>query len=166
MILRYAAEMTVPKPVIAELHAAMHECLDLILEHASRIPPGLLVKELPGFGHPTIPGQISHVLATEASWVHALQLLPFQPFNPKSLDDLRWVKKDVMSATLAYLDSLDERRLNAELDRYTERWVGPRRSPAFILLHVITHAFHHKGQIASMLRLLGYPAPDTDMQRA
>lgn len=39
------------------------------------------------------------------------------------------------------------------------------RSPAFILLHVITHAFHHKGQVVAMLRILGYPAPDTDLQQ-
>jgi len=33
------------------------------------------------------------------------------------------------------------------------------------VLHVITHAFHHKGQIVAMLRILGYPAPDTDLQQ-
>ena len=51
------------------------------------------------------------------------------------------------------------------LERYHEEWTTPHRTPAFILLHVITHGFHHKGQIVAMLRLLGYPAPDTDMQR-
>jgi len=158
--------MMVPKPVITGLHANMHECLDLILERASEVPADLLVKALDGFGHPTVPGQIAHVLSTEASWVHGLQLLPFEPMDLRSRDEIRRVKKDVMSATIAYLDSLDERQLNAELERYPDRWVGPRRSPAFILLHVITHAFHHKGQIAAMLRLLGYPASDTDLQRA
>src|SRR5689334_16537142 len=39
---------------------------------------------------------------------------------------------------------------------------GELRSPAFILLHVITHAFHHKGQVVAMLRIHGYSAPDTD----
>jgi uncharacterized damage-inducible protein DinB len=34
-----------------------------------------------------------------------------------------------------------------------------------ILLHVITHTFHHKGQVVAMLRVLGHPAPDTDLQR-
>jgi hypothetical protein len=28
-----------------------------------------------------------------------------------------------------------------------------------------THAFHHKGQIVAMLRILGCPAPDTDLQQ-
>jgi uncharacterized damage-inducible protein DinB len=45
-------------------------------------------------------------------------------------------------------------------------WGGELRSPAFIVLHVITHAFHHKGQIVAMLRIQGYPAPDTDLQPA
>jgi uncharacterized damage-inducible protein DinB len=42
-------------------------------------------------------------------------------------------------------------------------WGGELRSPGFILLHVITHAFHHKGQIVTMLRIVGYPAPDIDL---
>jgi hypothetical protein len=28
-----------------------------------------------------------------------------------------------------------------------------------------THAFHHKGQIVATLRILGYPAPDADLQQ-
>src|SRR5580704_8560248 len=43
-------------------------------------------------------------------------------------------------------------------------WHGDLRSPAFILHHVITHAYHHKGQVVAMCRLLGHPAPDTDLQ--
>ena len=45
-------------------------------------------------------------------------------------------------------------------------WSGPLRTPAFILNHVITHAFHHKGQVVAMFRLLGRPASDTDLQRS
>ena len=30
-------------------------------------------------------------------------------------------------------------------------------TPAYYLHHVMTHAFHHKGQIAAMCRLLGRP---------
>jgi uncharacterized damage-inducible protein DinB len=56
--------------------------------------------------------------------------------------------------------------LNADLRELPRTWVGPARSPAFILLHVLTHACHHKGQIAAMFRLLGHPTPDTDLQRA
>jgi uncharacterized damage-inducible protein DinB len=32
-----------------------------------------------------------------------------------------------------------------------------------MVLHLMTHAYHHKGQTVAMCRLLGYPAPMTDM---
>ena len=157
--------MTVSKSAITGLHASMHECLDLILDHASSMPPILLANELPGFGHPSVLEQIAHVLSAEAGWVRRLQSLPLERVTAATLDELRKVKNDVMAATAAYLNGISESEMNAELAHYPEEWVGPRRAPAFILLHIITHAFHHKGQIVAMLRLLGHPAPDTDMQQ-
>ena len=40
-----------------------------------------------------------------------------------------------------------------------------RATPLQLFTHVITHEFHHKGQIMTMCRLLGYPPPDTDIIR-
>lgn len=34
-----------------------------------------------------------------------------------------------------------------------------------IFTHVITHEFHHKGQMMTMSRLLGHVPPDTDVMR-
>jgi uncharacterized damage-inducible protein DinB len=61
---------------------------------------------------------------------------------------------------------LSETQLNTRLTERPTKWFGELKSPAFILLHVITHTFHHKGQVVAMLRMLGYPAPDTDLQRS
>jgi len=74
------------------------------------------------------------------------------------------IKGRIREATRAYLDGLSEAELNTTLTKSPEDWGGELRSPAFILLHVITHAFHHKGQIVAMLRIQRYPAPDTDLQ--
>jgi uncharacterized damage-inducible protein DinB len=92
---------------------------------------------------------------------------------------LRWSEKDcatmevllaekerVRLATRAYLDGLSETELNRPLTVRLRGWVGELKSPAFILLHVATHTFHHKGQVVAMLRTLGYPASDTDLQRS
>jgi uncharacterized damage-inducible protein DinB len=160
--------MAFTKSAILELHAWVHDCFDAALTHAGTIPAHLLAAEVTGFGRPTLRHQIAHVLTTELAWVCALQLLPIQRVDPATLvtiEDARREQKRVAAITVAYLDQIDEKRLNIELQQYTEEWLGPSRSPAFILLHVITHAFHHKGQIVAMMRLLGYPAPDTDMQR-
>jgi uncharacterized damage-inducible protein DinB len=38
-------------------------------------------------------------------------------------------------------------------------------TPLMIFTHVTTHEFHHKGQVMSMCRQLGYPPPETDVYR-
>lgn len=38
-------------------------------------------------------------------------------------------------------------------------------TPFCLFMHVTTHEFHHKGQILSMSRQLGYTPPDTDIIR-
>ena len=160
--------MTVSKAAILDLHAAMHECMEVVLDHVAGVPFDVLTQPLAGFGRPTIRDQIAHVFSAETAWVSALQLLPLRRFDAATLasvDDFRRAQREATATMLAYLDSTGERELNSELERYHEEWRSPHRTPGYILLHVITHAFHHKGQIVAMLRLLGYPAPDTDMQR-
>ena len=82
-----------------------------------------------------------------------------------SMEVLLNEKERVRLATRAYLDSLSDAELNRTLIARPREWVRELKSPAFILLHVVTHTFHHKGQVVAMLRTLGYPAPDTDLQR-
>jgi uncharacterized damage-inducible protein DinB len=161
--------MTVSKPVILDLHAAMHDCLNVVLDHVAAVPFSALTRELAGFGRPTVRAQIAHIFSAETAWVSALRMLPelrrFDPAALASVDDFRRAQREAIDGTRTYLDSIDEHQLNSMLDRYHPEWSTPHRTPGYILLHVITHGFHHKGQIVAMLRLLGYPAPDTDMQR-
>ena len=165
---RYSSLMAFTKSGLRELHASMHDCLDAVLNHAAHLPVELLATEVAGFGRPSLREQLAHVLTTELAWVRCLRMLPIERVDPATLatiEDVRRQQRQVAAATVEYLDQIDEVRLNDLLETYTDEWVGPPRSPAFTILHVITHAFHHKGQIVAMLRLLGYPAPDTDMQR-
>lgn len=36
-------------------------------------------------------------------------------------------------------------------------------TPRKLICHTITHEYHHKGQIVSMARLMGYEPPNTDI---
>jgi uncharacterized damage-inducible protein DinB len=67
--------------------------------------------------------------------------------------------------TLNYLSGLNEQRLNAGTELHFSDGDTAVRTPALVLHHVLTHAFHHKGQIVSMCRRLGYPVSDTDLIR-
>jgi hypothetical protein len=77
--------MKTSKPLISELHAGLHECLGIVLDHMATIPPELWTKELAGFGRPTARDQIVHVFSAEAGWICGLQLLPFQRPDPAEI---------------------------------------------------------------------------------
>lgn len=150
------------------LHAETHQRYGMLLEHTERMPDETFLAEVPGFGRGTLRDQLVHVLATEKFWVGAIQNR--ETVEPdygsfRSVKGLRQLQQRVMSETIAYLDSVPEQELNRTLERLPQDWVGAPGSPAFILLHVITHAFHHKGQVVAMFRSLGYPIGDTDLQR-
>jgi uncharacterized damage-inducible protein DinB len=157
------------KDGIGELHARTHECLDILLQHVSAVQTEMLRTKLAGFGIPTIWLQLTHILEVEEGWVLNLQDQPrslWREGDCATMATLRQAKERVRDATRTYLGSLNETELNAQLAKRPKEWAGELRSPAFILLHVVTHTFHHKGQIVSMLRTIGYPAPDTDLQRS
>ena len=153
---------------IADLHSAMHERLDLLLGHISTVPDDLRHQPIPGFGHSSIWKRLVHILTCEEGWVHDLQDKKSAGWHEKdcpTMTALLTAKGRIREATRTYLDDLSEEQLNSPLAKRPVDWGGELRSPAFILLHVITHAFHHKGQIVAMLRIVGYPAPDTDLQQ-
>ncbi len=156
------------KAGITELHVAMHERLDLLLRHVATVPDELRHKPISGFGHPSIWKQLVHILTCEEGWVHDLQNRVFAGWGEgdcPTMAALLAAKNRVREATRTYLDDLTEEQLNTTLADRPVDWGGELRSPAFIVLHVITHTFHHKGQIVAMLRILGYTAPDTDLQQ-
>ena len=155
------------KSGIVELHATLHDRLDLLLSHVASAPDDLCRKQIPGFGHPSIWKQIVHILNCEEFWIHSLQNKGFADWHEEdfpTVADLQAAKDRIREATRIYVADLTEEQLNTTLAERPVDWGGELRSPAFILLHVITHAFHHKGQIVAMLRIVGHPAPDTDLQ--
>jgi uncharacterized damage-inducible protein DinB len=134
----------------------------------STIPASDYTKEVPGFGFPTVRAQVVHILNCEGFWIHTLQALPFKDQDPAgwpTVPDARALQRQVSLKTLTYLSNLSEQHLNTEIDLHFPDGDTAVRTPALILHHVFTHAFHHKGQVVSMCRSLGYPAPDTDLNQ-
>jgi uncharacterized damage-inducible protein DinB len=153
---------------IRKFHNWTHASLTLLLDHLSTIPAGDYAKEVPGFGFPTIRAQVVHILNCEGFWIHTLQTLPFVDQDPAAcptVSDGRVLQREVSLKTVNYLSALSEQHLNAGTELHFSDGDTAIRTPALVLHHVLTHAFHHKGQIVSMCRILGYPAPDTDLNQ-
>ena len=79
--------------------------------------------------------------------------------------DARLLQEEAIRQTHAYLAELTDEELNTNTELRFPDGDMAVRTPALVLHHMLTHAFHHKGQIATMCRVLGHPAGDTDMNQ-
>jgi uncharacterized damage-inducible protein DinB len=153
---------------VRKLHGWTHACLDLALDHISTIPTNDYAREVSGFGFRTLREQTIHIFNCEGFWVHTLQGLRYanRTFEDcPAVADVRLLQKEVKQSTHAYLSTLTNQQLNADAELHFPDGDVAVRTPALVLHHVLTHAFHHKGQIVAMCRALGHPAPDTDLNR-
>jgi uncharacterized damage-inducible protein DinB len=149
-----------------KLHDWTHASLDAVLAHLSHLPADDYLREVAGFGFPTLRDQVIHIFNCEGAWVHRLQGVAYTDQSPEdwpSIADARRLQKDTSQQTRAYLSTLTDQQLNTDAElRFSDGDIE-FRTPALVLHHVFTHAFHHKGQIVAMCRALGHPAPDTDL---
>lgn len=151
-----------------EFHRWTHASITILLDHLSTIPADEYVREVASFGFPTLRQQVIHIFNCEGVWISALQRLPYvdrTSADCPTISDAKLLQRQMREQTLAYLSSLTDQQFNTATElRFPD---GDRfaRVPAFILHHILTHAFHHKGQIVAMCRALGHPAPDTDMSQ-
>ncbi|MGM9477719.1 DinB family protein [Pedobacter sp. GSP4] len=119
------------------------------------------------FGRGSIRNLLVHICQTYCAWIgeRALgfkqEFLPFE--NYRTLSDCQ-----------AYFDRVDEyiglfiekfngyEQQEIEIDR---SGVALKVNALKLFTHVITHEFHHKGQIMSLSRHLGYMPVDADIIR-
>lgn len=151
-----------------KFHGWTHASLNLVLDHLSTIPAENYVKEMPGFGFRTLRDQAIHIFNCEGFWIHTLQGLRYVNRTPEkcpAIVDARLLQREVIEQTNGYLSNLTDQQLNADAELHFADGDLAVRTPALVLHHVLTHAFHHKGQIVAMCRALGHPARDTDLNQ-
>jgi len=151
---------------IREFHAWTHARLTRLLDHIATLPAGSYTEKLNGFGFPTIQEQVVHVFACEARWICRVQSIPPSDWKVEdwtSVGEAKMLQQHAREGTLAYLSGLTDKQLNEAIEILSPGGHIMVETPAAVIHHVLTHAFHHKGQIVSMCRVLGYPAPDTDL---
>jgi len=153
---------------IRKFHRWTHASLTLVLDHLSTISADAYAKDLPSFGFSTLRKQVIHVFNCEGFWISTLQGLQYVDRDPADFLDVAdavRLQQEVIDQTARYLESLTDEQLNGDTALRFSDGGSAVRTPALILHHVFTHAFHHKGQIVAMCRELGHPAPDTDLNQ-
>lgn len=114
-------------------------------------------KQLKSYDDCSINDMLSHVAACYINWLDVFALK--RTSQDVNFDGL-FCKVDHVAND--FLDHF-ECRLNVPI-RGVHDACGPvAATPAEIFTHVLTHEFHHKGQIMNMCRNLGYPPSETDV---
>ena len=130
-----------------------------------------LNKEL-GFGSQSIKASFFHIAGCYNAWLGSFVLSATnKPFYSK--DELTQMKLEDVEHYFhkadTYVKQVFEKSLE-EQNKVIEKvpvWKISnkivKKTPHQLLVHSITHEFHHKGQIVAMLRLLGYVPKNTDI---
>jgi uncharacterized damage-inducible protein DinB len=115
----------------------------------------------------TVLGTMAHILGAEQLWLSRYLGVPLDrlpgPEDYPSLAALEASFLDFWPQLEFFLASL----LSEQLEQ-SFLWVNTRgetNSAPFrqVLLHFVNHATYHRGQVANLLRQLGYEPPHTDL---
>jgi len=138
-----------------------------ILDYIKTISEEDFLSENSTFGRGSIRNLLVHICDTYASWIGERALkkeIIYKPFN----------EYETLANCVAYFEVINnyiEEFINRFSNDYQTdleiirngKLVG--LSPLKLFTHVVTHEFHHKGQIMSLSRHLGYIPVDADIIR-
>jgi uncharacterized damage-inducible protein DinB len=138
-----------------------------LLGYCERISEKDFVAENSSFGRGSIRNLLVHIGNIYEFWIgkHALNLeMNFTVYDSvKSLWETRIFFLNVDSLMNRFIVGYSGKQLEDLKFEIDDREVTA--NPFKLFTHVITHEFHHKGQILSLSRHLGYIPIDTDVIR-
>jgi uncharacterized damage-inducible protein DinB len=112
---------------------------------------------------------VVHLYQSDSIWLDRLEERPSGQFEdyaaPGCIWDLRTAWLEVHDRLIAFASALGEADASRVLD-YKNLAGQPFRSPLWqMILHVVNHGTHHRGQITNMIRQLGLQPQNLDLIR-
>jgi uncharacterized damage-inducible protein DinB len=144
------------------------EARSVLLEYCKTIPPEELRIEHSTFGRGgSIRNLLVHIVNTYQFWIGNKALkkdIPFTAYDSiENIDQVQNVFDDVdllLEEFIHMAEALENQCITYEINGLIAEV-----EPLKLFTHVITHEFHHKGQILAIGRLMGYIPVDTDIMR-
>lgn len=156
------------EPYFEHQYQLMRESRSILFDYCKTISNEDFLNQNSSFGRGgSIRNLLVHIANTYEYWIvkHALN---------KEVSFTKYEAKNTIDQVVELFSSIDNEVFNF-INRYESSKFAPfdlkldgntKRTTAFELFtHVITHEFHHKGQILSLSRHLGYTPVDTDIIR-
>ena len=122
---------------------------------------------VPAYANKTIRQLLEHSASCYFYWLAYFALeWPLGSVNCEGFTTvplIRGLYHQVDELITTFLEKFSD-NLDLPLSGEPEEWGDENATPLQLFTHVVTHEFHHKGQILVMSRQLGYIPPDTDVR--
>jgi uncharacterized damage-inducible protein DinB len=130
---------------------------------------GDFFKPVPTFNDNSIRDLLLHIANTYISWLDNFGLDGMRTFydneQVQTLYQVKTIFDEVDLIVNDFLEKYKDDYQSSVTKHIARKGITLTLSPLQSFTHVITHEFHHKGQILTMSRLLGYTPIDTDVIR-
>ena len=145
-------------------YALVRQSRRRLLDYCGTLSEAHLVEELPGFGFSSVRDLLVHINNTYRTWLSRALQQSFVSTSPELLGSLAAIQAE-FNKTDVLMESFigwvrKERPVSFAVERNGQEQL---LTPMALFTHVITHEFHHKGQLLTMSRQLGYLPVDTDV---
>jgi uncharacterized damage-inducible protein DinB len=135
-----------------------------IVDAAARLSPEELNHDFKTADH-TVLETLVHVFAADRVWLMRLQGQPqhFITDADRSMHVLQTEWPALMQRWKQFASGLTEEQAQARI-AYKDFEGNPWERPLWqLVLHVVNHATHHRGQVAGFLRTMGHTPPALDL---
>jgi uncharacterized damage-inducible protein DinB len=138
----------------------------VLFDFCKTMAPENFIDENTAFGNTSIRNLLVHTANTYEFWIAKLALKKDVAFSARNSNKgIADVLKLFNSVDLFMSEFIPRLESSASEIEYEINGVKGMAKPFKIFSHVITHEYHHKGQILSLSRHLGYTPVDTDIMR-
>ncbi|HZQ51469.1 MAG TPA: DinB family protein [Bryobacteraceae bacterium] len=154
-------------PDIAITHLRYHRWATMqVMDESAQLPSEQLLKNLHG-SFLSIYDTLVHLYQADSIWLDRLHQQPTGALEkyavPGCMYEFRDAWTQVQDKMLAWAQELDEQGWQRTLSYRTRAGVPYDSQVWQIILHVVNHGTHHRGQVTTMLRQLGIKPLNLDL---
>jgi uncharacterized damage-inducible protein DinB len=137
-----------------------------LVDAAAQLSAGELTRDF-GTADRSVLGTLAHVYAADRVWLGRVMGNPprqfLDPENDLRLEVLQHDWPAIYERWQAWASGLSDEAAQSKV-AYHDLKGHPYQTPAWqIVLHVVNHGTHHRGQAAGFLRSMGHPPPRLDL---
>lgn len=153
--------------MLSDQYALVKTSRNVLLSYCATITPTHFYAISNSFGRGSIHNLLAHISNTYNFWIgdqflgKTTEYISYTDTTP--FETFICVFQDIDLLMLSFFDYLESHPVESFAYEIEDK--KGQSSPLEVFTHVITHEYHHKGQLLSLSRQLGYTPVDTDVLR-